>query len=221
MTATSSTTTTDESRIAPAPFAHVDQDEVRALSEEIARLKVEKDAVILAHNYQLPEVQDIADHLGDSLGLSLIAQKAEQRTIVFCGVLFMAESAKILNPEKQVLIPSLAAGCSLSDSITAESLTDWKERYPDHTVVTYVNSSAEVKALSHICCTSANAASVVRSIDNDKILRVLSQTGGFSLNLHLRPGEHSVAVAVRDELANIDSTISVPFTPGRLVVDMN
>ena len=170
MTATSSTTTADPSRIAPAPFAHVDLDEVRALSEEIARLKVEKNAVILAHNYQLPEVQEIADHLGDSLGLSLIAQKAEQHTIVFCGVLFMAESAKILNPEKRVLIPSLAAGCSLSDSITAESLLDWKGRYPDHTVVTYVNSSAEVKALSDICCTSANAASVVRSIDNDRIL---------------------------------------------------
>ena len=117
MTATSSTTTAEEARIAPEPFAHVDPEEIRQLSEEIARLKVEKDAVILAHNYQVPEIQEIADHLGDSLGLSLVAQQAEQQTIVFCGVLFMAESAKILNPGKRVLIPSLAAGCSLSDSV--------------------------------------------------------------------------------------------------------
>ncbi len=157
-------------RIAPAPYASVDPEEVRALSEEIRRLKAEKDAVILAHNYQLPEVQEIADFLGDSLGLSLEAQKVSQGTIVFCGVLFMAESARILNPGKRVLLPSRAAGCSLSDSITPESLLDWKARYPGHTVVTYINSSAEVKALSDICCTSANAARVVRSVANDRIL---------------------------------------------------
>ena len=157
-------------RIAPTPYADVDEEEVRALTSEIARLRVEKDAVILAHNYQLPEVQDIADFTGDSLGLSLTAQECEQQTIVFCGVHFMAESAKILNPEKTVLLPHLAAGCSLADSITADSLQEWKDRYPDHAVVTYVNSSAEVKALSDICCTSANAASVVRSLPGDKIL---------------------------------------------------
>ncbi|MCU0725321.1 MAG: quinolinate synthase NadA [Planctomycetes bacterium] len=157
-------------RIAPAPYAVVDEAEVRELSAEIARLKLEKDAVILAHNYQLPEVQEIADFTGDSLGLSIEAQKCSQKTIVFCGVLFMAESAKILNPGKRVLLPNLAAGCSLSDSITAESLGDWMARYPGHTVVTYVNSSAEVKALSYICCTSANAARVVRSVPNDRIL---------------------------------------------------
>jgi quinolinate synthase len=140
------------------------------LQAEIRRLAKEKNAVILAHNYQVSEVQDIADHVGDSLGLSIKAQETDAEIIVFCGVNFMAESAKILNPQKTVLLPNLAAGCSLADSITPESLEEWKERYPVHTVVTYVNSTAEVKALSDICCTSANAVSVVRSLENDKIL---------------------------------------------------
>jgi quinolinate synthase len=145
-------------------------DEVATLEEEIRALAREKDAVILAHNYQLPEVQKIADHVGDSLGLAVIGKQVPQRTILFCGVHFMAESAKILAPDKRVLLPNLSAGCSLADSITAESLEDWKARYPDHAVVTYVNSTAEVKALSDICCTSANAASVVRSLPQKKIL---------------------------------------------------
>jgi quinolinate synthase len=145
-------------------------DALRALGAEIKDLAREKDAIILAHNYQVPEIQSVADVVGDSLQLSIAAQKVPQSTIVFCGVHFMAESAKVLNPSKRVLLPNLSAGCSLSDSITAESLEDWKERYPDHAVVTYVNSSAEVKALSDICCTSANAASVVRSLPQQKIL---------------------------------------------------
>jgi quinolinate synthase len=144
--------------------------EVAALEEEIRVLAREKNAVILAHNYQLPEIQKIAHHVGDSLGLAIIGKKAPQTTVVFCGVHFMAESAKILAPEKRVLLPNLSAGCSLADSITAESLEDWKARYPEHAVVTYVNSTAEVKALSDICCTSANAASVVRSLPQKKIL---------------------------------------------------
>lgn len=140
------------------------------LEEEIRALAKERDAVILAHNYQLPEIQKIADHVGDSLQLAIIGQKVPQSTIVFCGVHFMAESAKVLAPGKRVLLPNLSAGCSLADSITAESLEDWKARYPGHAVVTYVNSTAEVKALSDICCTSANAASVVRSLPERKIL---------------------------------------------------
>ena len=144
--------------------------DANSLRDEIRALAREHDAVILAHNYQVPEVQGVADFVGDSLQLSIEAQKVPQQTIVFCGVHFMAESAKVLNPAKRVLLPNLSAGCSLADSITPESLEDWKARYPGHAVVTYVNSSAEVKALSDICCTSANAASVVRSLPEQKIL---------------------------------------------------
>ena len=157
---------------APQPWndRYSDADEVRALLGEIRELAAQKNAIILAHNYQLPPVQEVADCVGDSLGLSREAQKTDASMIVFCGVHFMAESAKLLNPDKLVLLPNLAAGCALADSITAESLEDWKERYPDHVVVTYINSSAEVKSLSDICCTSANAASVVRSLAEDKVL---------------------------------------------------
>ena len=144
--------------------------QIPSLQEEIRKLARTKNAIILAHNYQLPEVQDVADFVGDSLGLSLEAAKTSADKIIFCGVHFMAESAKILNPKKRVFLPNLSAGCSLADSITPESLLDWKERYPEHTVVTYVNSSAEVKALSDYCCTSANAVSVVRHVPNNKIL---------------------------------------------------
>ncbi len=157
-------------RTAPPPWASIDEEETAFLQEEVRALAARNRALILAHNYQLPEVQEVADFVGDSLGLSLEAQRDPRRTVVFCGVHFMAESAKILNPEKQVLLPSLAAGCALADSITPDSLEDWKRRYPGHTVVTYINSSAEVKAMSDICCTSANAVSVVRSVLSNKIL---------------------------------------------------
>ena len=148
-------------------YSHLPKEELVARIEQLRR---EKNAVILAHNYQVGEIQDLADFTGDSLGLSLEATKTDADLIVFCGVNFMAESAKILNPEKRVLLPHIGAGCSLADSITPESLDDWKARYPGHTVVTYINSSAEVKAESYICCTSANAVSVVRSLKTDKIL---------------------------------------------------
>jgi quinolinate synthase len=142
------------------------------IAEHIKTLAAEKHAVILAHNYQVPEVQDVADFVGDSLGLALEAQRTDAQRIIFCGVHFMAESAKILNPEKTVLLPNLSAGCALADSITPESLEEWMDRYPGYAVVTYVNSSAEIKAMSDICCTSANAVSVIRSLDTDKILFV-------------------------------------------------
>ncbi|HEY2578746.1 MAG TPA: quinolinate synthase NadA, partial [Streptosporangiaceae bacterium] len=131
---------------------------------EVRRLAAERDAVILAHNYQRPEVQDVADHVGDSLALSRLAAAATQRVIVFAGVYFMAETAKILSPGKTVLIPDQRAGCSLSDSITAAQLRDWKAKHPGAAVVAYVNTSAEVKAEADVCCTSSNAAEVVSSI---------------------------------------------------------
>jgi quinolinate synthase len=138
--------------------------QVAAMQQEIRALAAEREAVILAHNYQVPEIQQVADYVGDSLGLSRQAAQAEGETIVFCGVHFMAETASILCPEKTVLIPDLQAGCSLAASIDAEQLREWKERYPDGVVVMYVNTTAEVKALTDYCCTSANAVQVVRHI---------------------------------------------------------
>jgi quinolinate synthase len=137
---------------------------IPALQAEVKALAAEKGAVILAHNYQLPEIQDIADYVGDSLGLSRQAAAAEAETIVFCGVHFMAETASILSPHKRVLIPDLEAGCSLADSITAQQLRDWKARHPAAIVVMYVNTTAEVKAETDYCVTSANAVEVVAHI---------------------------------------------------------
>jgi quinolinate synthase len=137
---------------------------IPALQEEVRLLARELGVVILAHNYQLPEIQDVADYVGDSLGLSLQAARADTDTIVFCGVHFMAETASILCPQKRVLIPDLDAGCSLADSITAEQLREWKARHPGAVVVMYVNTTAEVKAETDYCCTSANAVQVVEHI---------------------------------------------------------
>jgi quinolinate synthase len=137
---------------------------IPALQDEVRALARERGAVILAHNYQLPEIQAVADYVGDSLGLSQQAAKAESEMIVFCGVHFMAETASILCPGKQVLIPDPDAGCSLADSITAEQLRDWKSRHPGAIVVMYVNTTAEVKAETDYCCTSANAVQVVEHI---------------------------------------------------------
>jgi quinolinate synthase len=138
--------------------------EISRLKEEVRALASERNAVILAHNYQVPEVQDVADYVGDSLGLSRQAAAAEEDTIVFCGVHFMAETASILCPQKTVLIPDLDAGCSLAASIDAEQLASWRASYPQGVVVMYVNTTAEVKALTDYCCTSANAVDVVRHI---------------------------------------------------------
>lgn len=139
-----------------------------ALRDEILRLKAEKDAVILAHNYQVPDVQDVADFVGDSLGLARQAAKTDNKIIVFCGVHFMAETASIISPDKKVLIPDPEAGCSLSDTITADDLRQWKARHPGAIAVGYVNTTAEVKAELDYCCTSSNAVSVVNAIPGDR-----------------------------------------------------
>ena len=138
------------------------------LKTEIERLKREKNAVILAHYYTLPEVQEVADFLGDSLALSIEAQKTDARIILFAGVHFMAETAKVLSPEKKVLLPNLEAGCSLAESCDEKDFAAFKAKYPGHTVVSYVNTTVGVKALTDICCTSSNALKVVQSIPADR-----------------------------------------------------
>ena len=142
--------------------------DVAAWADEVRALAAQRDAVILAHNYQVPEIQDVAHHVGDSLALSRIAAKADASTIVFCGVHFMAETAKILAYDKTVLIPDEKAGCSLAETINGEQLRAWKAQHPGAVVVSYVNTTAEVKAETDICCTSSNAVDVVASIPSDR-----------------------------------------------------
>lgn len=137
------------------------------LADKIAKLKKQKNAVILAHYYQLPEIQEIADYVGDSLGLSLQAAKTEADIIVFAGVHFMAETAKIINPLKKVLLPDLKAGCSLADSCPPENFSEFVKSHPNHTVITYINCSAEIKAMSDFVCTSSNALRIVGSIPKE------------------------------------------------------
>lgn len=142
--------------------------DTQELIDGIKKLKNEKNAVIIAHNYMVPEVQDIADYLGDSLGLSQQAAETDAEVIVFCGVHFMAETASIISPNKKVLIPDLDAGCSLADSITVEQLREWKAEHPDAIVVTYINTTAAIKAECDYCCTSSNAVDIVESIPEEK-----------------------------------------------------
>jgi quinolinate synthase len=148
----------------PNPNPALTPEETDRMSAEVRALAAERNAVILAHNYQVPEIQDVADVMGDSLGLSRQAAATDADVIVFCGVHFMAETASILSPDKTVLIPDPDAGCSLSDSIDADQLRAWKARYPGAVVVMYVNTSAEVKAETDYCCTSSNAVKVVEHI---------------------------------------------------------
>ena len=179
-------------------------------AKEIQRLKKEKNAVILAHNYQISQIQDIADFVGDSLKLSKMAAETNASIIVFCGVHFMAETASIISPEKKVLIPDLDAGCSLASSINPEELMEWKRQNPKAVVVSYVNTSAEIKALSDYCCTSSNAAKVVQSIPKEQPILFLPDMflGAYvaevtkRTNIKIWPGECHVHAGIRAEDIN-------------------
>ena len=186
------------------PRSLTDAGEIESWAAEIRRLARERDAVVLGHNYQRPEIQDVADHTGDSLALSRIAAASDASTIVFCGVHFMAETAKILAPEKTVLIPDERAGCSLADSISADELRAWKAEHPGAVVVSYVNTTAAVKAETDVCCTSSNAVEVVASIDPDReVLFLPDQFLGAHVkritgreNLHAWAGECHVHAGI-------------------------
>ena len=164
--------------------------------EAINELREEKNALILSHNYQIPEIQDLADVVGDSLNLSLQALKSDKDLIVFCGVTFMAETASILAPNKKVVIPDLKAGCSLADTINVQQLREWKDKHPNAVVVSYINTSAAIKAESDYCCTSSNAVKVVKEIPQNKEILFLPDLflGAYIENMtgrkmHIWPGE--------------------------------
>ena len=187
------------------PVDHTDESQAHAnWFAEVRALARARDAVVLAHNYQLPAIQDVADHTGDSLALSRIAADSPASTIVFCGVHFMAETAKILAPDKTVLIPDARAGCSLADSITADELRAWKAEHPGAVVVSYVNTSAAVKAETDVCCTSSNAVEVVASIPADReVLFLPDQFLGAHVrrtlqreNMHVWAGECHVHAGI-------------------------
>jgi len=158
-------------------------EQIREMQGEIRRLARERNAVILAHNYQRPEVQDVADFVGDSLGLSREAAKVSQDVIVFCGVHFMAETAAILSPAKRVLLPDLRAGCSLADTITADDLRRWRAEFPDHVAVGYVNTTAAVKAELDYCCTSGNVLDVIDAVPAERGILFLPD---FFLGMHVK-----------------------------------
>lgn len=177
------------------------------LVKEINEWKEKRNAILLAHNYQIPEIQDIADVLGDSLALARAAEEATADVIVFCGVHFMAETAAILSPEKTVLLPDLGAGCSLADSITAAQLRAWKKEHPNAVVVSYVNTSADVKAESDYCCTSSNAVEIVQSIPEEQEILFLPDMflGDFvqretgRKNMHIWMGECHVHAGIEPD----------------------
>ncbi|WP_415312338.1 quinolinate synthase NadA [Candidatus Nitrosocosmicus sp. FF01] len=181
------------------------------LTREIQRLKKENNAIILAHNYQISQVQDVADFVGDSLKLSRMAGETDASYIIFCGVHFMAETASIISPDKKVLIPDLEAGCSLASSINSNELLKWKNENPDAVVVSYVNTSAEIKALSDYCCTSSNAVKVVQSIPKDTTVLFLPDMflGAYVAevtkrkNIKIWPGECHVHAGITDKDINL------------------
>jgi quinolinate synthase len=186
------------------------------LQKAVRQLAAERDAVVLAHNYQVPEVQDVADFVGDSLGLAVEARKTDASVIVMCGVYFMAETAKILNPERVVLIPDPTAGCSLADAITLRDLKRWKAEHPGAVVVSYVNTTAAIKAESDFCVTSGNAEAVIRSIPlEQEILFLPDQFLGSWLkertgrdNMHIWLGECHVHAGIRpDEIRRKQETL--------------
>ena len=177
---------------------------ISGIAEEINKLRKEKNAVILAHNYQLPDVQDIADYVGDPLGLSQQAARTNAEIIVFCGVHFMAETASIISPGKKVLIPDLDAGCSLSDTINLDQLKEWKSEHPNAVVVSYVNTSAEVKSETDYCVTSSNAVQVVKAIPEEKEILFLPDMflGAYvgkvtGRKMHIWPGECHVHAGIK------------------------
>ena len=178
-----------------------------AWAQEVRQLAKDQDAVILAHNYQVPEIQDIADHVGDSLGLSRVAAQAKESTIIFCGVHFMAETAKILSYDKTVIVPDARAGCSLADTINADQLRTWKAEHPGAVVVSYVNTTAAVKAETDICCTSSNAVEVVQSIPldqeilfcPDQFLGAHAQRLTGRTNMHIWMGECHVHAGINGQ----------------------
>ena len=164
-------------------FLDIEIDPTFDLFKEIEKLKKEKNAVLLAHYYQESDIQDVADFIGDSLGLAQFASKTTADIIVFAGVHFMAETAKILNPEKKVLLPDLKAGCSLADSAPTQLFKNFKEKHPEHIIISYINCSAEIKALSDIICTSSNALKIIESVpENQKILFAPDKNLGAYLN---------------------------------------
>lgn len=174
---------TAKQKINDRGFLDVEIDVSLDLFQEIERLKKEKNAVVLAHYYQEPDIQDVADYIGDSLGLAQQAAKTNADIIVFAGVHFMAETAKILNPSKKVLLPDLKAGCSLADSAPADLFREFKNKYPDHIVISYINCSAEIKALSDIICTSSNAQKIIESVpENQPIIFAPDKNLGAYLN---------------------------------------
>lgn len=183
----------------PAAVSDLSDEELEA---EIRRLKAERNAVILAHYYQESEIQDLADFVGDSLQLSQAAARTKADVIAFCGVHFMAETAKILNPDKVVVVPDLSAGCSLADGCPAPVFQKWLEQYPGHTVVSYINCSAEVKALSDVICTSSNAVKIVKALEGQKIV--------FAPDRHL--GAFVAKEAKRPDLVRWEGTCIVHET---------